>query len=119
MLIACERQQDALDLLNAVPTTWNEMLGLDGRIGQWALLASRKGSEWWIAAMADWDKRPVAVPLAFLGDGTWEATVLANGPNAEGVGTDYRRATRDASAKGSLRLDLAGGGGAVIRLCRK
>lgn len=119
MPTAYERHPDALDFLKAVPTTWDETLGLDGRIGQWALLARRKGPDWWVAAMTDWDKRTVEVPLAFLGEGAWEATLWEDGKNAERVGTDYRRTTREAPATGSLRLDLAPGGGAVARLRRK
>ena len=116
MPTAYERQPDALDFLKTVPTTWDETLGLDGRIGEWALLARRKGADWWVAAMTDWDRRTVEVPLAFLGEGAWEATVWSDGPNADKVGTDYRRTTRDASAPGPFRLDLAPGGGAVVRL---
>ena len=119
MPTAYERQPDALDLLKAVPTTWDETVGLDGRIGQWALLARRKGGEWWVAAMTDWDRRTVEVPLTFLGDGAWEATLWSDGANADRIGTDYRRRVADAEASGTIRLDLAAGGGAVVRLRRK
>jgi alpha-glucosidase len=116
MPTAYERQPDALDFLKAVPTTWDETVGLDGRIGQWALVARRRGSEWWLAALTDWDRRTVEVPLTFLGTGSWEATLWADGANADKVGTDYRRRVSDAQASGALRLDLAPGGGAVVRL---
>ena len=53
MPTAYERQPDALDFLKAVPTTWDESLGLDGGIGQWTLVARRKGYDWWIAALTD------------------------------------------------------------------
>jgi alpha-glucosidase len=119
MPTAYERNPDALGFLRAVPTTWDETIGLDGRIGEWALLARRKGGDWWVAAMTDWDRRTAEVPLRFLGDGAWEATVWSDGPNADKVGTDYRRTTSDASAAGTLRLDLAPGGGAVVRLRRR
>ena len=119
MPTAYERQPDALDFLKAVPTTWDETLGLDGRIGEWALLARRKGPEWWVAAMTDWEGRTVDVPLAFLGDGTWEATIWRDGANAGKVGTDYRRSATEVSAAAPLRLDLAPGGGAAVRLRRK
>jgi alpha-glucosidase len=119
MPTAYERQPDALDLLKAVPTTWDETVGLDGRIGQWALLARRKGGEWWVAAMTDWDRRTVEVPLTFLGGGAWEATLWSDGANADRIGTDYRRRVADAEASGTIRLDLAAGGGAVVRLRRK
>jgi alpha-glucosidase len=122
MPTAYQREPDALEFLKAVPTTWDETLGLDGRIGEWAVLARQKGDEWWVAAMTDWDRRTVDVPLSFLDDGTgstWEATLWVDGVNADKVGTDYRRTVREASADGTLRLDLAPGGGAVARLRRK
>ena len=116
MPTAYERNPDALDFLKAVPVTWDETVGLDGRIGEWVLLARRKGADWWVGAMTDWERRTVEVPLAFLGDGTWEATVWSDGPNADRVGTDYRRTSREVSPPGTLRLDLAPGGGAAVRL---
>jgi alpha-glucosidase len=119
MPTAYEREPDALDFLKAVPTTWDETLGLDGRIGEWAVLARRKGAEWWVAAMTDWERRRLEVALAFLDAGRWEASVWADGANADRVGSDYRRTVRDASSDSPLRLDLAPGGGAVVRLRRK
>jgi alpha-glucosidase len=119
MPTAYERQPDALDFLKAVPTTWDETVGLDGRIGEWAALARRKGDEWWLAAMTDWSRRAVELPLTLLGDGAWEATIWADGANADKVGTDYRRTTRELATPATLRLDLAPGGGAAVRLRRK
>jgi alpha-glucosidase len=119
MPTAYERQPDVLDFLRAVPTTWDETVGLDGRIGEWALLARRKGADWWVAAITDWDRRAVEVPLAFLAEGAWEATLWADGPNAERVGTDYRRTAGHVPSSGALHLDLAPGGGAVVHLRRK
>ena len=116
MPTAYERNPEALDFLKAVPTTWDETIGLDGRIGQWALLARRKGSDWWVAAMTDWDRRTVDVPLAFLGGGTWEATTWSDGANADKVGTDHRRRVSAVGGADHLRLELAPGGGAVVRL---
>ncbi len=98
-----------------MPTTWDETLGLDGRIGQWALVARRTGSDRWLAALTDWERRMVEVPLTFLGAGPWEATFWIDGANANKVGTDYRRRVSDAQASGTLRLDHAPGGGAVVR----
>ncbi|HEX9187285.1 MAG TPA: glycoside hydrolase family 97 catalytic domain-containing protein, partial [Vicinamibacteria bacterium] len=107
MPTAYERSPDALDFLKAVPTTWDESKGLDGRIGDLAVLARRKGGDWWVAAMTDWSRRTVEVPLSLLGDGPWEATVWSDGPNADKVGTDYRRRVTEMAAGGTLRLDLA------------
>jgi alpha-glucosidase len=119
MPTAYEGEPDALDFLKAVPTTWDETVGLDGKIGEWALLARRKGSLWWVAAMTDWSRRTVEAPTAFLDGGAWEATVWTDGPNADKVGSDYRRTTTAVTSGQPLMLELAPGGGAVVRLRRK
>ena len=119
MPTAYEREPLALELLSAVPTTWEETRGLDGRIGEWAVVARRQGQDWWIGAMTDWTGRTIEVPLAFTGGGAWQATTWTDGPNAERVGTDYRRGSQVLDAAAPLRLVLAPGGGAVVRLRRQ
>ena len=119
MPTAYEREPDALELLKAVPTTWDETLGLDGRIGEFALVARRKGGEWWLGALTDWSGRTLEVPTAFLGDGVWEATLWTDGANADKVGGDYRRSTQAVVAGSTLTLVLAPGGGATVRLQRR
>ena len=59
------------------------------------------------------------VPLDFLDGGSWEATLWTDGVNADKVGTDYRRTTREIAASSPLSLELAPGGGAVVRLQRQ
>jgi alpha-glucosidase len=116
---AYEKEPAALELLAAVPTTWDETLGVDGRIGESVVVARRKGEEWWLGAMTDWSARAIDVPLDFLAGGSWEATLWTDGVNADKVGTDYRRSTQTLPAGGRLALQLAPGGGAVARLRRK
>jgi alpha-glucosidase len=69
--------------------------------------------------MTDWDRRTVEVPLSFLDGGVWETTTWSDGLNADKVGTDYRRRVAGVQAPGAIRLDLAPGGGAVVRLRRR
>ncbi len=116
---AYQKEPAALEMLSAVPTTWDETVGVDGRIGEWVVEARKKGDEWWIGAMTDWSARTLEVPLAFTGGGSWEASLWTDGRNADKVGTDYRRSTQSVEGTGVLRLALAPGGGAAVRLRRK
>jgi alpha-glucosidase len=116
---AYEREPAALELLAAVPTTWDETVGVDGRIGESVVVARRKGDEWWVGAMTDWTARTIEVPLSFAGGGGWDATLWTDGANADKVGTDYRRTSRVLEPGATLRLALAPGGGAVVRLHRR
>lgn len=113
---AYERAPAALEMLAEVPTTWDETVGVAGRIGESVVLARRKGDEWWLGAMTDWTPRALSVPLTFLRNGQWEATLWIDGPNADKLGTDLRRVRRAVSAPAGLDLALAPGGGAVARL---
>jgi alpha-glucosidase len=119
MPTAYEREPAALELLTDVPTTWDETIGVAGRIGESVVVARRKGEEWWIGAMTNWDARTVEVPLAFIGGGRWEATLWTDGVNAGRVGSDYQRTTTVVEAAGPLRITMAPGGGAVARLRRQ
>ena len=119
MPTAYEKQPAALEMLSAVPTTWDETVGVDGRIGEWVVVARRKGDEWWLGAMTDWTGRALDVPLAFTGGGSWEASLWIDGINADRVGTDYRHVTQTVEGGNTMRLALAAGGGAVVRLRRK
>jgi alpha-glucosidase len=116
---AYEKEPEALAMLAAVPTTWDETVGVTGRIGQSVVVARRKGDDWWIGAMTDWTPRTLDVSLSFLPEGEWEATLWIDGVNADKLGTDYRRVSQAVSARGSLKLVLASGGGAAVRLQRR
>src|SRR6185295_9075971 len=61
-------EPDAMEFLGPVPTTWDETRVLDGRIGDYIVVARRKGSDWWLGALGDWTPRQLAVDLAFLED---------------------------------------------------
>jgi alpha-glucosidase len=110
------REPESLAFLAAVPTTWDETVGVDGRIGESVVVARRKGDEWWVGAMTDWTARTIEVPLSFARSGAWDATLWTDGANADKVGTDYRRTSRVLEPGATLRLALASGGGAVVRL---
>ncbi len=87
---AAYRGEPGLEFLKAVPASWDETKVLDGKIGEYAVIARRRGTEWFIGAITDAPRR-VQVPLAFLGPGPFEATVYADVPESD----DRHRRPRD------------------------
>lgn len=70
----------ALALLKAVPVAWDESRLLAGEPGGLAMVARRKGSEWWVGAInGRSDAATVALDLSFLGDGEWTLTMVRDG----------------------------------------
>lgn len=109
---------DFTRVLASVPTTWDETRGLQGRVGDYLVMARRSGRDWWVAAMTDWTPRELDVPLSFLPTGaTYDATIVSDGLNADRYAGDYViRQDSSVSAGGTLHLRLAPGGAYVAHL---
>jgi len=104
--------------LGGIPTTWDETRPLQGAIGDYVVVARRKGDTWYVAAMTDWTVRKIEVPLSFLAPGEYTSTVVADGINADRYAADYKIESRTVGPRGSLVIELAPGGGYVARLTR-
>lgn len=104
--------QPEMPFLRAVPTTWDETRFLSGEIGRSIVLARRKGSDWYLGAMTNEEARTVTVPLDFLGGRAFTATIYADGDAPDRT----RIETRTVRAGDVLTLNLAGSGGAAVRL---
>ena len=105
-----------IDFIKAVPSTWDETRVLDGVPPQFVTVARRKGNEWFVGGITNWDAREIAVPLGFLGSGAYDAEIYADGPNAAKEPKDSTFKRRRVNAKTVLRLRLAPGGGCALRL---
>lgn len=46
-----------MKLLAKVPTVWDESIALDGRVGEYAMIAKRKGKAWFVAGMTNESER--------------------------------------------------------------
>jgi alpha-glucosidase len=111
-----EREPDVLALLGGVPTVWDETRALAGRVGDYAVLARRRGRDWYVGAMTDTSARALPLDLSFLGPGAYRMESWADGPNADRDGRDYRRDARRVTRADRAEMRLAPGGGFVARL---
>jgi alpha-glucosidase len=102
--------------LRAVPASWDETHVLSGRPMQFIAVARRSGEEWFLGCLTDWDARDLELPLGFLGDGQWVADVYADAPDASKHPTHTMIDTKDVDHTTTLRLRLAPGGGAAVRI---
>jgi alpha-glucosidase len=113
------KEPESLAFVAAVPTVWDETRVLSAAIGEHILVARRSGRDWYVGALTNWTARDLGVPLAFLGDGQWEADVYKDGPNADRAGVDYAREKRPVSGADRLSIHLAPGGGWVAKITKK
>ena len=110
------KEQECTDFIASVPTVFDETVALDGKVGEYILLARRKGNTWYVAAMTDWTARDLTVDLSFLPQGSHQAVIFSDGINADREATDYRKETRRLTSADKLTVHLAPGGGWTARI---
>jgi alpha-glucosidase len=108
--------QKELDFLKAVPATWDETRVLNGVPPNYVTIARRNGKDWFVGSITDSDARELDVPLNFLGSGSYNAEIYADGPDAATQPKDSVLEKRSVNAQTVLKLKLAPAGGCAIRL---
>ena len=101
--------------LTKVPTVWDATVGVAGELGKSAAIARRKGKEWWLGAITNWDARTLSLATDFLGGGEWNVEVFEDAPDANVNAEHYVRRTLKIKAGEPLKANLAPGGGFVAR----
>ena len=109
------RNHPALAVLVGIPTTWDDTRVLDAKAGEFIVIARRSGSNWYVGAMTDRKARDLEIPLNFLGEGEYRATVYS-----DDLAAKQEMATRAMTVTSgrSILLKLAGAGGAMVRFNR-
>ena len=105
------QNQECTDFIAQIPTTFDETVALDGQLGEYIVIARRKGTTWYVAAMTDWTVRDLTIPLSFLGEGKFSADIFADGANAMKEATDYKHTKQTATCQDQLKIHLSSGGG--------
>jgi alpha-glucosidase len=111
----------AFQFIRDVAVDWDTTRVIDGRIGDYVVVARRErdGQTWFLGAITDEEGRRFDVPLSFLTPGRrYVAEIYADGPKANWLDnplpvTITKRAVTSATR---LRVVLAPGGGQAIRI---
>jgi alpha-glucosidase len=102
-----------------VPTVLDETKVLDAKMGDYVLIARRKGSEWYVGAMTDWTARTLDLDFSFLPAGNFQMESYEDGPNADRVGIDYKKRKSSVNKNGRIKINMAPGGGWAARIVLK
>ena len=111
---AYTKERECLDFIAGVPTVWDETRALSGEIGEYVVIARRKGNDWYLGAITDWQPRDITIDLSFLGAGPHKAVVFQDGANAHRLASDYLR--KEMLLDTALTVHLAPGGGFTAKI---
>ena len=67
------KEQECTDFITKIPTTFDETVALEGKVGEYAALARKKGDTWYVGVMSNWEARELILDFSFLGTGNYEA----------------------------------------------
>jgi alpha-glucosidase len=116
-----EKHPREFQFIKDVPTDWAETRVLNGEVGDYATFArkDRGSDDWYIGSVTDEDARALEMPLDFLDAGRrYEAQIYRDGEGADWKANPFAIAIekRAVTRADTLRIWLAPGGGAAIRL---
>lgn len=112
------RNEECTRFITQVPQTWDETIALEAQVGEYAIVAKRKGNEWYIGGITNNRERVFHLSLDFLKEGqTYHITSFEDGINADRQAMDYRKQERTLKKGDRITICLARNGGfaAVIR----
>jgi alpha-glucosidase len=107
----------AVDVIKSIPAVWDETIVLpDSRIGELALFARRTGTSWFLAAMCGPQARTIRVPLSFLGEGKYTASMVRDDKaDAAAVILENKAVTRG----DTIAIEMIDGGGFIARFAKR
>lgn len=110
------REPESTEFIATTPTVFDETIALDGKIGEYILLARRKDNNWYVGAMTNWDARTIELDLSFLPEGNYKAVILKDGVNAHREATDYKREEIQVNKFDKIQINMSTGGGWVAQI---
>lgn len=114
------KEPECLEYIAEIPTVWDEIVPLDGKVAEYVAVAKRKGDVWYVGGMTNWDARDMEIDLRkFLGDGKWQVEMFTDGVNAHRAARDFRKTEYTLEGADndvfSLKVHMAPGGGFAIK----
>ncbi|WP_394800196.1 glycoside hydrolase family 97 catalytic domain-containing protein [Bacteroides salyersiae] len=111
------KEQETTDFLRQIPTVFDQTVALDGKVGEYAVIAREKSDIWYLGAITNWETREITIDFSFLKEGNWQMELFRDGVNADRNGNDYKREVINVNINSKIKVSLAPGGGmaAIIR----
>ncbi|HNW56938.1 MAG TPA: glycoside hydrolase family 97 protein [Bacteroidales bacterium] len=113
------KEQETTDFIVNIPVVWDDIIGIDGKVGDYLLVARRSGKEWFVGAITDWTARDMDLNLSFLPEGEYVMEVFRDGVNADKYAGDYKHLTMNVKSGDKMKIHLAPGGGYAARISPK
>lgn len=103
-----------IEFISRIPTSWDQTLPLSAEVGKYAVVAKRKGDEWFVAAMTNGEARDMEVDFSFLPEGEFFAEVIRDNSSTDANAKVLTREIVAVTKQSKNTYSLSPGGGAAI-----
>ncbi len=105
------KEQATVDFISQIPTTWDETKVLHGKVGDYIVIARRKGDKWYIGAMTDGSARDFELDMSFLDSNEYTMQSFKDGINVDMFAQDFKIEKSKVNNTSKVNIKLAKGGG--------
>ena len=116
------READCTQFMAGVPVPTDETISLSARVGEYVIVAKRKGDKWYIGGMTNNKEkvRSFELPLDFLPDGeTWKMISYEDGVNAGRQAMHYIKREQEVKKGDKIQVKMVRNGGFAAVLSTK
>lgn len=111
------REEECTRFLTSIPVEWDEIIPLQGKIGDYVALSRRNGENWYVAAITDWTPRKLKLNFDFLPEGkSYKMEIFSDGMNADTRAIDYTKEIRQVQKGDQVTVEMVSGGGWVAKI---
>lgn len=114
-----EKEPECTKFIASIPTVFDEMKVVDGKMGEYIIIARRIGNDWYVAGQTNWKAREVEFRLNFINNlSEYRVEYAIDGINADEDACDYIIKTEN-TVKTHWKISMASGGGFAMKLKKK
>ena len=114
-----EKEPVCTEFIADIPTVWDETVALSGKIGEYAVMARRKGDTWYVGGMTNWSGRNLEIDFSFLPAGTYDIEKYIDGFESHVLARDFRVEKQSIDNTAKTKVWLASGGGFAFKITPK
>ena len=96
-----------------IPTVWDETIAIDGKLGEYVIIARRSGDRWYVGGITNWEEREIEIDLSPLNLKHDQAVEFRDGMNANKISEDYVKSNVTVT-NNTYEVKMSKGGGFVL-----
>jgi len=108
--------QPGFEVLQHIPTTWDETKVTNAVVDKYVSIARRKGNDWYIGSIANNNNQQMEVVLDFLPVGKYKAIIYSDASDALQNPNHLTKEEKVVNKTMKLKISMAAGGGNIMIL---